>query len=617
MCGIYGVVRRRSGSNSVGVAELVARANTVQGHRGPDDVGHEKIDVGDWEVLLGFQRLAILDLSANGHQPMRSASGRSWIIFNGEIYNYLELNETRKFPLRSGSDTEVLLEMLDGGAEPDAVAACNGMWGFAHLHTDQQRLTLGRDRMGEKPLYIHQRADQLVFASELKTLLALLGEKAAPDPVVIARFLAESLVDTDVSSFIAGVTSLQAGSLLTIDLGATALRPQERRYWEGRPSDEPVPLSSDALRDLVVDAVRIRLRSDVPVGICLSGGVDSSIMAAAAKRLGSTSALTAITAGTPGSVYDESSQARLVAEHTGIRLEVIDVNADGVPSLDEFSDACWHNDQPLVSFAAVAYRRMMHRARDLGITVLLSGQGADELFCGYRKYPLFQVQQLLRDRHLVRAVSSAAWTAYRGVSFSSLRPGEAARYLPSRRRAAPPSLLGPTTSAAFKRTSNALGRSGMAWRQLRDLTALSVPALTHYEDRMSMAESREVRLPFLDPRVIQAGLDAPMSMKIHQGWTKFGLREAFTNDLPKEVLWSPVKRGFTLPEAEWLRGELRVPVTKLLAGDCMMYDLGLVDRSSAVAAFDAHVAGQGSTWFRTIIAPISLELWLRSFQQFL
>jgi asparagine synthase (glutamine-hydrolysing) len=260
---------------------------------------------------------------------------------------------------------------------------------------------------------------------------------------------------------------------------------------------------------------------------------------------------------------------------------------------------------------------MMHRARELGITVLLSGQGADELFCGYRKYPIFQVQQLLRERHLVQAVTSAAWTAYRGVSFSSLRPGEAARYLPSKRRAAPPSLLGPTTSSAFERTSNALGRGGMAARQLRDLTALSVPALNHYEDRMSMAESREVRLPFLDPRVIQAGLDAPMSMKIHQGWTKFGLRQAFTDDLPKDVLWSPVKRGFTLPEAEWLRHELRAPITELLAGDCMMYDLGLVDRASAIAAFDAHVAGKGSTWFRTIIAPISLELWLRSFKQFL
>ena len=615
MCGIYGVVRRRGGQGRP-FAEIVRAANTVQAHRGPDDTGHETFEVGNWDVLLGFQRLAILDLSAQGHQPMRSASGRSWIVFNGEIYNYVEIRTARAMHLRSGSDTEVLLEALDAGAHSSALAACNGMWGFAHLHLDQRRLSLSRDRMGEKPLYVHEQADQLVFASELKTLLTLLGARVAPDPHVVARFLAESIVDADTACFVDGVRSLPAGSVLAFDLDAATLRAHERPYWTARIGELPTEVSVADLRELVVEAVRIRLRSDVPVGICLSGGVDSSILAASARALGATAALTAITAGTPGSAYDESSQAQLVADHTGIRLEIVDVNAMGVPTLDELRDACWHNDQPLVSFAAVAYRRMMHRARDLGITVLLSGQGADELFCGYRKYPVFDVQQLIRDRRVLAGAVAGGWMAYRGVSLSALRPGELGRYLPWKRTEVP-SLLGPAARAAFVPTASGLGGAGMAARQLRDLLELSVPALTHYEDRMSMAEGREVRLPFLDPAVIEAGLNAPMGMKINKGWTKYGLRAAFSADLPREVLWSPVKRGFTLPEAEWLRNELRAPVAELLRGECKMYDLGLVDRNSAIAAFDRHCAGRGRTWFRTIIAPISLELWLRSFAPFL
>ena len=620
MCGVFGVVSQQPID-----PEVLRRAEAIQRHRGPDAQSTEILSVGRWQVGLAHQRLAVIDLSPAGTQPMRSPSGRSLIVYNGEVYNYLELRaelQSRGVAFRTATDTEVIAAACEEFGVEQAVTRMNGMWAFAWIDLVRPRIVIARDRFGVKPMYLHQRDGMLTFGSEIKTLVRALPMRCDVNVRAVSTFLRALHLDTSAETFFAGIIKLPAGHYAELDAGAAELRPHIRRYWSleddaGTAADTATAVEDT--RQLLEDAVRLRLRSDVPVGVLLSGGLDSSAIAALANaQLKTGGDLTLISAVSDDPVTDESPFIHAVARHLGRQVQEVRLDFPAADILSLVARVTEQCDEPLGSFSCVAQNLLMERARERGVTVLLSGQGADEVFCGYRKYALFQVQALLRaGRFGAAAVLLANLLSERTV-LHQFNLADARRYLPGWLNAPLPDIGGAALTGVAPLCAPLARPWDVRARQRADIESLSVPALTHWEDRNSMAWSREVRNPFLDYRVVSHGVALPTDMKVARGWTKYVLRRAVEPLLPREVVWRRDKRGFSTPEARLLRRELRGQVEELFGCNSEMGRRGLVDVGEARRRFDAFL-GQGRRLTqrvasRDIFQLVSLELWLRAYR---
>lgn len=582
--------------------------------------GEIVLEVGGGRVVyLAHQRLSILDLSEAGRQPMTDADRTNWLAYNGEVYNYLELAETMRFTPAGGSDTEVVLECFRRDGVAAALPKFNGMWALAWVSLREGALYLSRDRAGVKPLYAALAGGDLYFASEIKTLLALLGRRHRLNAQVIGEYLAQALQDTGTATFFEGIEALPPGSFARIELGAPALSITPVAYWNPFESGGRTGAPGDVVgrvRDTVLDAVRLRLRADVPVGVLLSGGVDSSIIAACASRLSRdarerVAVLSAVSPGQPG---DESPYIDRVADRLGIEPIKVDTAWGPAEAVELLRTVTWMNDAPLGSFSNVAFYLLMRRAKEAGIKVVLSGQGGDELFCGYRKYLGFHLQERARQREFGK-LASTAWAFWRnGTVFGQFNLSEARRYL--QRRPHDP-VLGDAVRQAFTPQVLGLPPEGLAYRQWLDYRRFSVPYLTHYEDRASMAFAREVRLPFLDYRLVELMLNAPSESKLKAGWTKYSLRRAFADELPSEIVWRRDKQGFSMPQEEWLRGALEPSWRSILNRDAQLFQRRLVDRDALYAKFERFCNRRGNIWYREIFAPLALEIWLQAYSEFI
>ncbi len=617
MCGIFAVV----GHFTDGEAEaMAATATRIQGHRGPDKSAHTVETLANgWRVLLGHQRLSILDLSDAGTQPMRSLDRRQQIIFNGEIYNYLELAAGMRSPRRTGTDTEVLLELAALNGVEETLRAANGMWAIVHVDTGQNAVHIARDRAGEKPLYIHRTERRIVVASELKTVAALVGGGFSVNRQVLADYIDQGLQDVSEQTWLNGIEQLPPATLARIVwTGSGALDLDSRRYWtpETRATPMSRPEAEARLRELVENAVTIRLRADVPVGVTLSGGLDSSILAAQmALQAGDPARVHAISSVSPGVVGDESMHIDCVCKALSINTHRVDLGADAHENAALLPLVTWHNDAPLGSFSNVAFFRLMQLARRQGLIVSLSGQGADEIFCGYRKYFFWAMRDQLRRGRYSGALSNLAGSALSGTVLSQLNYADARRYLPGQKRA--PSALTKEVRSIVGRRDVGLGDRTLAERQLADLQHYSVPYLTHYEDRQSMAHGVEVRLPYLDHRIIEFGLSLPTELKVSRGWTKSLMRTAFEDILPREIIWRRDKQGFSNPQEEWLRGPLRMQLDALFRSDAAIYDYGLLDRTALLSLWERFLAGDRSVAHRQVFAAWALDAWLSTFNGYL
>ncbi len=615
MCGVAGAF----GSHQV--EQFVRTANSVQHHRGPDARGVLVERVGGVNIGLSHQRLSIIDLSEQGSQPMESQSGRYTIVYNGEIYNYLELRKEHGLDaLHSNTDTEVVLELIDRLGIEEACRKFNGMWAMLVYDRKDNKLWLSRDRFGKKPLYYLVHKDTAYVASELKSFLPIEGFEWRVNALSAARFLSQSLQDVDEQSWIEKILSLPAGCNGEIDLSDPAKGVQNiSPYWTLEASEDKWDQSEDKfieeLNAVVSDAIAIRLRSDVPVGIALSGGLDSSIIAAVTSQLnGSSGNQTKLFSATnPGAEEDESHFAMAMAQHLGCDLDSFSLDANPDEDLLQLLQLCnFHNDAPVSSFSAVLFFKLMESARDLGITVILTGQGADEAYCGYRKYPILEAKRLLQSGSPIQAMKLMAGFVKEGTILSQFKFSEAKRYMGSTNA----SLLGPRAKAAGINELLSNTTSGLAARQILDLTRYSVPYLTHYEDRMSMACSREVRAPFLDYRVVEMGVNAPTRMKMQSGWTKYALRKAFEKDLPNEITWRKDKQGFVNPQDAWMKSRLSTHIEDMNADpNAPIFAEGLVDRQAYQSMFSRYCDGDKKIWFRDIFAPFSLNVWLTSFRE--
>lgn len=532
--------------------EQVTRMIDVLAHRGPDGRGIFAVDP---ETALGHARLAILDLSPAGAQPMTSRDGRWTIVFNGEIFNYRELREQLGAQSwRSLSDTEVLLEACAEWGIDRTLECSIGMFAFALWDAREKELMLARDRIGEKPLVYFENGRTLAFASELKALRDFHG--ACLDWAAVEVYLALGYVPAPLAIF-RNVRKLPAGHWLRWKDGKTRVE----RWWF--PERARPPISStrtgkrDEVRALIADAVRLRLRSDVPLALALSGGVDSTVIAAeAGLQYAKVDAFTVIAEG------DETDlpYARRVAQKFGLRHEVL--RAPGTSAAQRVLDAAEQYDEPFADSSALS---SLELARSLAgrYKAILTGDGGDEAFGGYRHYTRIALKQLVKAAAAgVGLVDGNGATGVYVESKVTFREGERATLLGGALQGEPPGALSRLLAAdEFLKVSPRAGALQNALWTDRHLYLAN--DLTHKMDIALGAYGLEGRSPFLDQRILEWTQQLPAHDLVRGGKKKILLREAYGDQLPKEITTRP-KHGFGAPVGAWLAGPLRELVRELL-----------------------------------------------------
>jgi len=596
-------------------------------HRGPDGEGRWVGCTGDAQVALGHTRLAILDLTEAGNQPMISCLGRHVLIYNGEVYNYRELRaelEGQGIEFHTQCDTEVVLQSLIVWRD-QAMCRFNGMWALAWLDLEAGTLLLSRDRFGIKPLYFYKGDKGLYFASEIKAILTGSGGRFPINVATVGRYIQQSLVDAQEQTFFEGIEALPAGYTMCVDLkGSAGLSSSMRPYWVAPEHEMLVENTSqliERVRTTFVDAVRLRLRSDVPVGVLLSGGLDSSSIAAAMQLvLGKDADLHILSAVSDDPRYDEQPFIDRMAAYLGCRIHKVPLRFGPEEAFQLLDTVTYFNDEPVGNFSHAAHYLLMQQAKQLGITVILSGQGGDELLCGYRKYLGFYIQALLREGKWLDALKVIISFVRQHTVLSQFDLQEAKRYFPKALRPRTIDIRGPKLLQTDFLLDPGLGVGTITQRQFKDLYQFSVPSLVHYEDRMSMAFAREIRLPFLDYRLVSILLPIPPEYKLRDGWTKWIFRKAMEDYLPKEITWRKDKQSFTIPQGEWIKNELREHFDALLSGDMLTAAYGLVDQKALqhlYLQFCKQPPNKGPISFKEILVPISLEIWARRFESHL
>jgi len=583
-------------------------------------------DLGRVSVALGHRRLSILDLSPKGRQPMSSADGRLWIVFNGEIYNYVELRaelEDLGHRFVTGSDTEVILAAFTQWKDA-CLSRFNGMWAFAIYDTYENVLFVSRDRFGVKPLYFACDKDTFAFSSEIKQLRAAGYGDGNAQRRAVANFLQYGTVNADRETLFSQISQLLPGEKLhwRIPAGTNAI--QISRYYTPFFNTEMRPNGTRSLQHyrqefatLLEDAVRLRLRSDVAIGSCLSGGLDSSSIVAMAKRLLCAQNVRdkqkTFTSCFEDPRFDEWRFAFLVAAATGVDAYQVFPKMEQL--WEEIDDLAWHQEEPFGSTSIYAQWNVMRFARDTGLKVLLDGQGADEVMAGYHCYiPAFLCS--LAHVQPFDAIKKARQLWETGV----LAEASAAvgRSIPSaigkfvKRRLLSSSKWASSVSALINpeyRGYRPIAASSFQHLLYQDVFG-SLQALLRYEDRNSMAFSIEARTPYLDYRVVECFLQMPGSYKMRDGWTKPFTREAMAGLLPDPVRFRSDKKGFETPQSVWCQNNLRPIKELLLTAD---NTLGTwVDRRALRQWLDnlSYVGSAHSAIWRML----SVHVWMKRFR---
>jgi asparagine synthase (glutamine-hydrolysing) len=596
MCGIAGIAGRGAGD-----AAALERMAAAMFHRGPD--GH-----GVWHddrVGLSFRRLAIIDLDERSNQPFHRDDVH--LVFNGEIYNYIELREELRrcgHTFVTEGDAEVLLHAWLRWGEA-CLHSLNGMFAFALWDARTRRLSLVTDRFAEKPLYFHHVNDRLLFASEVRAMGAADPSVGVPDPRATASFLALEEMPVLPATFFRDVQRLPPAHIAHWTPDGSV---RVSQWWEPKTIDVPREPQDAAreLRDRLISSISLRLRSDVPVGTSLSGGIDSSAVVALTSQLVDNHRRHAFTATFPGFARDEWKYADAVAS-----LAEVGHHHAVNPRIDELFDdlpaLVASQEEPFRSTSIYAQWRVMRAAREAGVIVLLDGQGADELLAGYDGVEGWALRALghraalsavLRDRRVAESVL---------LAYSSGRAPELIARRHRLRRASPyvaPELA--REAAAHPDAPCEWTTSGSPLRRqlLTQLFCTSLPNLCRFADHNSMAFGVEVRLPFLDPHIAEFALSLPTPLVWRDGVTKPVLRDAIAGDVPDIIVARRDKVGYETPQDRWFSSELgRARIAEMLLDDSAVVPCvrAEIERDLATAAWRDTAA---------IWRLINVELWL-------
>ena len=638
MCGIAGIVH--FSRQSVDARLLEAMTQSLA-HRGPDGEGYvlltHSLDDKPISVIgrlsdsvratpprytigLGHRRLAILDRSPLGHQPMACEQGEIWITYNGEIYNYIEIREELQrlgWCFRSMTDTEVILRAYQQwGIE--CLSRFNGMFAFAIWDGLRNQLFCARDRLGIKPFYYRETSDGIMFGSEIKALLQDPGQVRTPNRSSVHAFLVLGLQDHSEETFFTGICQLRPGHALVLDEEQLRVH----RWWD-LPSSELGEVDDgfavESLRGLFEDAVRLHLRSDVPVGSCLSGGLDSSAIVCAMRRVLPDQQIKTFSSCFDEAKYDERPYSQAVVRES--RVESMEVFPDARSLFADLPRVLWFQDEPFSGASYLAQWAVMRAASEQGLKVLLDGQGGDELLCGYPGYwgsfigDLFCSGSIADGLHALSAcyrrqsrldpmvVSNIARALLPGRLVSQSRS-----WIKGNANWINPEFIScyPIDATYGKRFPTALENHAAAYLQTH-----SLPALLHHEDRNSMAFSIEARLPFLDARLVDCLWKWPAKLKLRDGVSKYVMREAMKGLIPEKVRTRRDKMGFATPQDRWLRETLRPELESLFSSSAFA-QREYWDPCRLQKSYKQYCAGEleiGTSIWRCV----TLELWHQQF----
>ena len=597
MCGITGYFNQENHFDP----QRFAKANNIIRHRGPDDFGYISFDtdlkINIWKDenlkdfnsnptigALGFRRLSIIDLSPSGHQPMSDNTGDYWIVFNGEIYNYIELRqelEQKSYRFNSNTDTEVILNAYREW-DTECLDRFNGMWAFCILDKKKKKLFCSRDRLGIKPFYYTLHNNSFAFSSEIKQLLELfpnsfnkINNRLAFDFLALGSYGNETR-----ETYFEGIVKLNAGCYLEIDLNGAINPGNEKEWWNLPRYDSFIKLNDndvfEKLAFLLEDSVKLRLRSDVPVGTALSGGLDSSGIVCLLNKIYNENADSnkVFTISSNDKANDDSYYANIIINSVPVTSFM--QNFEDHANLNELEKFTWHQDEPLQTASIFGSWQLYRFIKEQGITVALDGQGADELMGGYNRYPfrkylsdtmhnngfsnyLSQVKQVsvvhkkpIPDILLNTLISAfTEKTKLLAPQFFYLKKIRSISPLLNKSFLSEQMLQSKIVNKAFSNQVSSF--HSMLKQESYELTRhTNLPGILRQVDRNSMAFSVESRLPFLDFRLVEFLFTLPPRYMINNGYTKYAYRMSMKDTIPNEVLWRKSKIGFRMPEFEIL-----------------------------------------------------------------
>ena len=614
MCGIFGGVWR---SVPLALESALSDAARALRFRGPDDNGQNMFVLGAATIALGHTRLSIIDLTSGGHQPMHSTDGLVSVVFNGEIYNYRELRGELKLlghRFASDSDTEVLLTAWRQWGR-DGLSRLVGMFAFVVFDREAATLTCVRDAFGIKPFFYALERGNFLFASEIPAIKELKQEKAELDWQRAYDYLVHGDYDSDSRTFLDGVLHLQPGHILELDIASGRLA-EPARWWQPKIAerrDLGFAEAAEQLRERFLDSIRLHLRSDVPLGAALSGGIDSSAVVCAMRHVAPDAPINTFSYIARGSVVSEEGWVDRINQHVGAVPHKVVVSASELAA--DLDDMIQAQGEPFGSTSIYAQYRVFRLAKEQGVTVTLDGQGADEMLAGYNGYPGQRIRSLLEQgsyseawhfldqwakwpgRTRMAGAKRAVAELTQGPLYDFLRRINGMRDLPAWINADP--LEGKGIIRRYPRLRSTRGESGrrLAAELALSLTQRGLPALLRHGDRNSMRFSVESRVPFLTRELADFLLSLPEAYLISpEGETKHIFRAAMRGIVPDDVLNRRDKIGFATPEQEWLfgmaetvRGWLRIDL-----------NLPFYNQAEVLREFDLIVAGK---------KPFSWQVW--------
>jgi asparagine synthase (glutamine-hydrolysing) len=606
MCGICGMVNFSSGINK----SLIKKMNKILKHRGPDDEGY----FFDKNIGMGNRRLSIIDIKS-GHQPIHNEDKTMWVIHNGEIYNFQELRKIleKKHRFYTNSDTEVIVHAYEEWREK-CVNKFNGMWAFVVWDSRRKRLFLSRDRFGEKPLYYYFDGKKFVFASEIKAILQDKTIEKTPNDKIIYEYLVHGLHDHTEDTFFDGIKKLLPAHYMILDKNDMKIK----RYWNFK-VNKNFDFSSDKDKEyakkfyqLLEDSIRLRLISEVPIGTCLSGGLDSTSVALIINKLliseGVARDLIGEKQKTFSAVYndkkiDERKYIEEVAKATGIEKNYVFPKSKKL--WKEIKKLVYHQDEPFGGTSIYAQWNVMRLSRKK-VKVVLDGQGGDELLAGYIPYYGIYFFNLWKKRKLFHLLKEFV------LSLNLTLPFIKKFILESKKELDIKKML----DAAFVSKFDQKVRTKWKGNDLADflyleMTQNSIPRLLRYEDKNAMAFSIESRVPFLDHRIAEFIFSLPINQRIKNGWTKYVLRNAMKGIIPEKIRKRRSKIGFATPEVEWMRSlkkDIRNVFVSKKFGNRKYFN-----QKEILKKFDEFCEVKSDDYASVFWRILNLEIWFRVF----
>jgi asparagine synthase (glutamine-hydrolysing) len=635
MCGIFAILDLEKSEANLDILERMSRSLI---HRGPDDCGYaffelfadqrtleskemvEETQLENYHGLLAFghRRLSIIDLTEAGHQPMHNEDGKIWVIYNGEIYNYKELTEElrgRGHLFRSRTDTEVILHAYEEwGIE--CLNHFDGMWGFALWDGNQKRIFCARDRFGIKPFYYYLAGKKLILASEIKAILQDQTVERSPNHNRVYDYLSYGYLDHTEGTCFQNIYQLKGGYYLTVEISTPhSMQLKVSRYWDlNVQKNDHQRDFAEKFVELLEDSIRIHMQSDVPIGTCLSGGLDSSSIVCLAKRFLNGNSHKTFSSCFEDKKYDERDFITEVVKATDAEPHYVFPKPEEL--FKEIEDIVWYQDEPFGSTSIYAQWSVFRLAKQNHVKVILDGQGADELLAGYHPFfgyylgeliRTFQINKLIKEYHNIRVLHKYSHYWLISHIILSMLPWRWSNQIVLwKEGCVKTGNFSPNRFTLQKKCDNMVFE-----RIYHSLMDIVLPSLLHYEDRNSMAHSIEARVPFLDHRLVEFIFSLKMDRIIREGTTKVIFREAMKGILPEVIRQRNDKMGFSTPEDIWFKTILKDPVHEII-GSRSFIERGYVDMKKVKESFNEHCEGKRNI-SSIIWRWVNLELWFRTF----